>query len=149
MFSYTSRLDSSEWVAQIAIEILNEGRIGIAAQMIGLAQGAFEKSLEYAYQRKQFGKPVGEFQGMSFQFAEVATEIEAARLLTYNAARLKACQTSVLISQADHLLFAGGRKAVHKGSRDGQVLCICYRPEGGRICHRVGRWPRIRSRGWS
>lgn len=60
--------------------------------MIGLAQGAFDKSLEYAYQRKQFGKPVGEFQGMGFQFAEVATEIEAARLLTYNAARLKACQ---------------------------------------------------------
>ncbi|OXC69975.1 hypothetical protein AYX13_01319 [Cryptococcus neoformans] len=74
---------------KIAIEILNEGRIGIAAQMIGLAQGAFDKSLKYAYQRKQFGKPVGEFQGMGFQFAEVATEIEAARLLTYNAARLK------------------------------------------------------------
>ncbi|WVR06524.1 hypothetical protein IAU60_003555 [Kwoniella sp. DSM 27419] len=74
---------------KIAIEILNEGRVGIAAQMIGLAQGAFDKSLTYAYQRKQFGKPVGEFQGMGFQFAEVATEIEAARLLTYNAARLK------------------------------------------------------------
>lgn len=75
--------------AQIAIEVLNEGRIGIAAQMIGIAQGAFDKSLTYAYQRKQFGKPVGEFQGMAFQFAEIATEIEAARLLTYNAARLK------------------------------------------------------------
>ncbi|KAL7420758.1 hypothetical protein Q5752_004710 [Cryptotrichosporon argae] len=74
---------------KIAIEILNEGRIGIAAQMIGLAQGAFDKALTYAYQRKQFGKPIGEFQGMGFQFAEVATEIEAARLLTYNAARLK------------------------------------------------------------
>jgi len=74
---------------KIAIEILNEGRIGIAAQMIGLAQGAFDKAVPYTYQRKQFGKPVGEFQGMGFQFAEVATEIEAARLLTYNAARLK------------------------------------------------------------
>ncbi|KAK4689677.1 short-chain 2-methylacyl-CoA dehydrogenase, partial [Tremellales sp. Uapishka_1] len=74
---------------KIAIEILNEGRIGIAAQMVGLAQGAFDKALTYAYQRKQFGKPVGENQGMGFQFAEVATEIEAARLLTYNAARLK------------------------------------------------------------
>ncbi|CDZ98647.1 acyl-oxidase [Phaffia rhodozyma] len=74
---------------KIAIEILNEGRIGIAAQMVGLAQGAFDKSVSYALQRKQFGKPVGEFQGMGFQFAEVATEIEAARLLTYNAARLK------------------------------------------------------------
>lgn len=63
------------------------GRIGIAAQMIGLAQGAFDKAVSYAFQRKQFGKAVGEFQGMSFQFAEVATEIEAAKLLTYNAAR--------------------------------------------------------------
>ncbi|KAH9808731.1 acyl-CoA dehydrogenase/oxidase [Melampsora americana] len=72
-----------------AIEILNEGRIGIAAQMIGLAQGAFDKSVSYTYQRKQFGKPIGEFQGMQFQFADIQTEIEAARLLTYNAARLK------------------------------------------------------------
>ncbi len=56
--------------------------------MIGLAQGAFDKAVPYAYQRKQFGKPVGEFQGMAFQFAEVATQIEAAKLLTYNAARL-------------------------------------------------------------
>ncbi|GAA94253.1 uncharacterized protein L969DRAFT_55113 [Mixia osmundae IAM 14324] len=72
-----------------AIEILNEGRIGIAAQMVGLAQGAFEKSIGATYQRKQFGKPVGEFQGMQFQFAEIHTMIESARLLTYNAARLK------------------------------------------------------------
>lgn len=55
--------------------------------MLGLAQGAFDKAVAYTYQRKQFGKPVGEFQGMGFQFAEVATEIEAAKLLTYNAAR--------------------------------------------------------------
>ncbi|KAJ9108103.1 hypothetical protein QFC19_002568 [Naganishia cerealis] len=74
---------------KIAIDILNEGRIGIAAQMIGLAQGAFDKSVKYAYERKQFGKAVGDFQGMAFQFADVLTEIEAARLLTYNAARLK------------------------------------------------------------
>ncbi|KAG9017406.1 hypothetical protein FRB93_007521 [Tulasnella sp. JGI-2019a] len=74
---------------KIAIEILNEGRIGIAGQMLGLAQGAFDKAVPYTYQRKQFGKPVGEFQGMAFQMAEVAVEIEAARLLTYNAARRK------------------------------------------------------------
>ncbi|KAH8080903.1 acyl-CoA dehydrogenase/oxidase [Filobasidium floriforme] len=74
---------------KIAIEILNEGRIGIAAQMLGLAQGAFDYAVTYAFQRKQFGKPVGDNQGMGFQFAEVATEIETARLLTYNAARLK------------------------------------------------------------
>ncbi|KAG8967608.1 hypothetical protein FRC03_009733 [Tulasnella sp. 419] len=74
---------------KIAIEILNEGRIGIAGQMLGLAQGAFDKAVPYTYQRKQFGKPVGEFQGMAFQIASVAVEIEAARLLTYNAARRK------------------------------------------------------------
>ncbi|KAM0788914.1 hypothetical protein ACM66B_002993 [Microbotryomycetes sp. NB124-2] len=72
-----------------AIEILNEGRIGIAAQMVGLAQGAFNKAVPYTFQRVQFGQPVGQFQSMQMQFAEVATEIEAARLLTYNAARLK------------------------------------------------------------
>ena len=61
--------------------------------MVGLAQGAFDKALPYAYERKQFGQSVGDFQGMQFQFADVATEIEAARLLTYNAARLKVSQT--------------------------------------------------------
>ncbi|KZO94849.1 acyl-CoA oxidase [Calocera viscosa TUFC12733] len=74
---------------KIAIEILNEGRIGIAGQMVGLAQGAFDKAVPYTYERKQFGKPIGEFQGMQFQIAAVATEIEAARLMTYNAARRK------------------------------------------------------------
>ncbi|KAG9046876.1 hypothetical protein FS837_003491 [Tulasnella sp. UAMH 9824] len=74
---------------KIAIEILNEGRIGIAGQMIGLAQGAFDKAVPYTYQRKQFGTAIGEFQGMAHQMANIATEIEAARLLTYNAARLK------------------------------------------------------------
>lgn len=57
--------------------------------MIGLASGAFNKSVPYAYERKQFGQAVGDFQGMAFQFAKIATDIEAAKLLTYNAARLK------------------------------------------------------------
>jgi len=74
---------------KIAIEILNEGRIGIAAQMLGLAQGAFDKAVPFTYQRHQFGQPVGTFQGMAFQFAQAAVEIETTRLLTYNAARLK------------------------------------------------------------
>lgn len=74
---------------KIAIEILNEGRIGIAAQMLGLAQGAFDKSVPYTYERKQFGKPVGTFQGMQFSIAQAAIDIETARLLTYNAARRK------------------------------------------------------------
>ncbi|CAB4419592.1 unnamed protein product [Rhizophagus irregularis] len=72
-----------------AIEILNEGRIGIAAQMIGLSQGVYDYALAYMFQRKAFNKLIGEFQGMQHQYAQVATEIEASRLLTYNAARLK------------------------------------------------------------
>lgn len=63
------------------------GRIGIAAQMIGLAQGAFNKAVPYTYERKQFGQAIGTFQGMQFQIAKAAVDIEAARLLTYNAAR--------------------------------------------------------------
>ncbi|CAK5266596.1 unnamed protein product [Mycena citricolor] len=74
---------------KIAIEILNEGRIGIAAQMLGLAQGAFDKAVPYTYSRQQFGQPIGTFQGMAFQIAQAAVEIESARLLTYNAARRK------------------------------------------------------------
>lgn len=74
---------------KIAIETLNEGRIGIAAQMLGLAQGAHAGALKYARQREQFGKQLREFQGIQFQLAEMAIEIEAAKLLVYNAARLK------------------------------------------------------------
>jgi len=72
-----------------AIETLNEGRIRIGAQMIGISRGAFEAAAKFAKERKQFGKPVAEFQGMQFQFAQAAAEIEAARLLVYNAARLR------------------------------------------------------------
>jgi butyryl-CoA dehydrogenase/short/branched chain acyl-CoA dehydrogenase len=74
---------------KIAIETLNEGRIGIGAQMLGLAQGAWNHAAKYALERKQFGKPIAEFQAVQFALAEMATEIEAARLLVYNAARLK------------------------------------------------------------
>jgi alkylation response protein AidB-like acyl-CoA dehydrogenase len=74
---------------KVAIETLNEGRIGIGAQMTGLAQGALDHALAYAQQRKQFGKPIAEFQGVQFDLAEMATEIEAARLMVYNAARLR------------------------------------------------------------
>lgn len=74
---------------KIAIGTLNEGRIGIAAQMLGLAQGALNVTLPYIHQRKQFGHAIAEFQGMQFQIARAASDIEAARLLTYNAARLK------------------------------------------------------------
>lgn len=74
---------------KIAIEILNEGRVGIGAQMVGLAQGAFERGIRYTFEREQFGRPLANFQGMQFQMAQVAAEIEAARVLVYNAARLK------------------------------------------------------------
>ena len=74
---------------KIAIETLNEGRIGIGGQMLGLAEGAWAHAAAYAKERKQFGKPLVEFQAMQFQLAEMATDIEAARLLVYNAARLK------------------------------------------------------------
>jgi butyryl-CoA dehydrogenase/short/branched chain acyl-CoA dehydrogenase len=74
---------------KIAIETLNEGRIGIGAQMLGLAEGAWGHAVKYAKERKQFGKALADFQAMQFQLAEMATEIEAAKLLVYNAARLK------------------------------------------------------------
>ncbi|MEO7502721.1 MAG: acyl-CoA dehydrogenase [Gemmatimonadaceae bacterium] len=74
---------------KIAIETLNEGRIGIGAQMIGVAQGALDVTIDYLNERKQFGKSLSEFQGVQFQVAQAATELEAARLMVYNAARLK------------------------------------------------------------
>ncbi len=74
---------------KVAIETLNEGRIGIGAQMVGLAQGALQAAVTYAKQRRQFGRAIAEFQAMQFQLADMATQLEAARLLVYNAARLK------------------------------------------------------------
>jgi len=74
---------------KVAMETLNEGRIGIGAQMVGLAGGALDYALRYARERKQFGKLIAEFQAIQFQLAQLATEVEAARLMTYNAARLK------------------------------------------------------------
>jgi alkylation response protein AidB-like acyl-CoA dehydrogenase len=74
---------------KVAIETLNQGRIGIAAQMTGLAQGALDHALAYSNQRKQFGKRIAEFQGVQFDLAEMAVDVEASRLMTYNAARLR------------------------------------------------------------
>ncbi|HET7205950.1 MAG TPA: acyl-CoA dehydrogenase [Terriglobales bacterium] len=74
---------------KIAIETLNEGRIGIGAQMAGVARGAWEYASKYAQERKQFGKAIADFQGIQFQLAQMATEVEAARLMVYNAARMK------------------------------------------------------------
>jgi alkylation response protein AidB-like acyl-CoA dehydrogenase len=74
---------------KVAIETLNEGRIGIGAQMVGLAQGALDHTVKYVKERKQFGKAVGDFQGVQFQVARMAIDVETSRLLVYNAARLR------------------------------------------------------------
>ena len=91
---------------KIAIETLNEGRIGIGAQMIGVARGAWEYAAKYAQERKQFGKPISDFQGIQFQIAQMATEIEAARLMVYNAARMKDAGVPFVKEAAMTKLFA-------------------------------------------
>jgi alkylation response protein AidB-like acyl-CoA dehydrogenase len=91
---------------KIAIETLNEGRIGIGAQMIGLARGAWEYACKYAQERKQFGKPIADYQGIQFQIAQMATEIEAARLMVYNAARMKDAGVNFVKEAAMTKLFA-------------------------------------------
>ncbi|MGB9147806.1 MAG: acyl-CoA dehydrogenase [Acidobacteriaceae bacterium] len=91
---------------KIAIETLNEGRIGIAAQMLGLAEGAWGCAVKYAKERKQFGKPIAEFQAVQFALAEMATQIEAARMLVYNAARLKGTRAPFVKEAAMAKLFA-------------------------------------------
>ena len=91
---------------KIAIETLNEGRIGIGAQMLGVARGALEHAINYVKERQQFGKPVSEFQGVQFQIAQAATDLEAARLLVYNAARLKDANRPFLREAAMAKLFS-------------------------------------------
>ena len=91
---------------RVAIETLNEGRIGIAAQMVGLAQGALDHAIAYVQERQQFGQPIASFQAVQFQIAQAATEIEAARLTTYNAARLRDAGEPFLTQGAMAKLFA-------------------------------------------
>ena len=91
---------------KLAIETLNEGRIGIGAQMIGLAQGALDHAIAYTKERKQFGKAIADFQGVQFQLAHAATELEAARLLVYNAARLRDAGEPFLTAAAMCKLFS-------------------------------------------
>ncbi len=97
---------------KIAIETLNEGRIGIGAQMLGIAQGAYEAALGYVKSREQFGKPIAQFQGVQFQLAEMRTELEAARLMVYNAARLKDAGLDFIESAAMAKLYAS-KAAAH------------------------------------
>ena len=96
---------------RIAIETLNEGRIGIGGQMLGLAEAALFHAARYAKQRQQFGKPIADFQAVQFQLAEMATEIEAARLLVYNAARLKDAGAE-FVSQAAMAKYYASEMAV-------------------------------------
>ena len=91
---------------KVAIETLNEGRIGIGAQMVGLAQGALDHATAYIKERKQFGKAVADFQGVQFQVARAATELEAARLMVYNAARLRDAGEPFLTPAAMCKLFS-------------------------------------------
>lgn len=91
---------------KIAIETLNEGRIGIGAQMLGIARGAYEATLKYIKSREQFGKSLAQFQGVQFQLAEMRTELEAAKLMVYNAARLKDAGQDFIEAAAMAKLFA-------------------------------------------
>ncbi len=91
---------------KVAIETLNEGRIGIGAQMIGLARGSLEHGIQYAKQREAFGQAIAKFQGIQFQIARCATELEAARLMVYNAARLRDAGQPFLVKAAMAKLFS-------------------------------------------
>jgi alkylation response protein AidB-like acyl-CoA dehydrogenase len=91
---------------KVAIETLNEGRIGIGAQMIGTARGALQHAVAYTKERKQFGKAISDFQAVQFQLAQAATELEAARLLVYNAARLRDARRPFLQEAAMCKLFS-------------------------------------------
>ncbi len=106
---------------KIAIETLNEGRIGIGAQMLGLAQGALDHALGYAKQRKQFGKAIVEFQGVQFDLAEMAVEVEAARLMVYNAARLRDAGAP-FVTEAAMCKFFASQVAERVASRAIEVL---------------------------
>ncbi|MEX0893117.1 MAG: acyl-CoA dehydrogenase [Gemmatimonadota bacterium] len=91
---------------KIAIETLNEGRIGIGAQMVGLAQGALDHTLAYVQERQQFNRPIADFQGVQFQLAEMRTQLEAARLMVYNAARLKDAGLPFIVEAAMAKLYS-------------------------------------------
>jgi len=106
---------------KIAIETLNEGRIGIGAQMTGLAQGALDHAIAYAKQRKQFGKSIAEFQGVQFDLAEMAVEVEAARLMVYNAARLREAELP-FIAEAAMCKYFGSQVGERVASRAVEVL---------------------------
>ena len=108
---------------KVAIETLNEGRIGIGAQMVGTAQGALDHTLRYVREREQFGRPIGDFQGVQFQLADAATDLEASRLLVYNAARLREAGEDFLVPAA--------MAKLHSSRMAQKVTSLCIDLYGG------------------
>ncbi len=108
---------------KVAIETLNEGRIGIGAQMVGTAQGALDNTLRYVQEREQFGRPIGKFQGVQFQLAEVATDLEASRLLVYNAARLR--------DAGEDFVVPAAMSKLHSSRMAQRVTSLCIDLYGG------------------
>ena len=107
----------------MAIETLNAGRVGIGAQMIGVAQGALDATLKYVKERKQFGRPIGDFQAVQFQLAQAATELEASRLLVYNAARLRDAGRPYTIE--------GGMAKLYSSQAAERITSLCVELFGG------------------
>ncbi len=108
---------------KVAIETLNEGRIGIGAQMVGLAQGALDHTVRYVQEREQFGRAISDFQGVQFQLAEMATDLEAARLLVYNAARLK--------DAGEPFLKQAAMAKLHSSRAAQRITSMCIDLHGG------------------
>jgi alkylation response protein AidB-like acyl-CoA dehydrogenase len=108
---------------KIAIETLNEGRIGIGAQMIGVAQGALDAAIAYVKERQQFGKPLADFQAIQFQLAQAATEVEAARLMVYNSARLR--------DAGQDIAQAGAMAKLYSSQVAERVTSLCVELFGG------------------
>ena len=108
---------------KVAIETLNEGRIGIGAQMVGTAQGALDHTLKYVKEREQFGRPVADFQGVQFQLADAATDLEASRLLVYNAARLR--------DAGEDFLLPAAMAKLHSSRMAQRVTSLCVDLFGG------------------
>jgi len=108
---------------KVAIETLNAGRIGIGAQMVGVGQGALDATLKYVQERQQFGKAIGEFQGVQFQLAQAWTELQAARLLVYNAARLRDAGQPHMVEGAMAKLYAS--------EAAGRITSLCVDLYGG------------------
>jgi butyryl-CoA dehydrogenase/short/branched chain acyl-CoA dehydrogenase len=106
---------------KIAIETLNEGRIGIGAQMLGIARAALEHSVQYARERKQFGRKIAEFQAVQFDLAQMATDVEATRLLVYNAARLREAGLPFL-TEAAMAKYFGSQVAENVASKAVEIL---------------------------